>query len=220
MWNDWIQWLSSLEISQLLWLLLPMLLLDMPRYAIGTSLMCMWHALCQIGDWFLSGRSTPQYDHCPSICVVIAGLNEADTLGHTLRSVWGTYPDLEIIVVDDGSQDGMARVGSQFARLHPGVTVLRSSGSEDLFNPRPGVSMSERMSVRIEDGVADVRLNRPEKMNAIDGAMFKGLIEVTNYGKVTLASVANIDGIWIALPFGLGMLALSFVVLKDRYGQT
>ncbi|MDJ0657431.1 MAG: YeeE/YedE thiosulfate transporter family protein [Xanthomonadales bacterium] len=50
--------------------------------------------------------------------------------------------------------------------------------------------------------------------------MFKGLIEVTNYGKVTLASVANIDGIWIALPLSIGLLVLSFLVLKDRYGST
>ena len=37
--------------------------------------------------------------------------------------------------------------------------------------------MSERVSVTIDGGVADVRLNRPEKMNALDDAMFTGLIE-------------------------------------------
>lgn len=35
--------------------------------------------------------------------------------------------------------------------------------------------MSDRITVSINDGVADVRLNRPEKMNALDGAMFKAL---------------------------------------------
>ncbi len=35
--------------------------------------------------------------------------------------------------------------------------------------------MSDRVSVHIENGIADVRLNRPEKMNAIDPAMFAGL---------------------------------------------
>ena len=38
--------------------------------------------------------------------------------------------------------------------------------------------MSDRVSVTVENGVADVRLNRPEKMNALDPAMFNGLIEV------------------------------------------
>ena len=37
--------------------------------------------------------------------------------------------------------------------------------------------MSEqRVSVTITDGVADVRLTRPEKRNALDGAMFAGLV--------------------------------------------
>jgi len=35
--------------------------------------------------------------------------------------------------------------------------------------------MSERVSVTIDGGVADVRMSRPEKMNALDQAMFEGL---------------------------------------------
>jgi enoyl-CoA hydratase/carnithine racemase len=34
----------------------------------------------------------------------------------------------------------------------------------------------QRVTVTIGDGVADVRLNRPEKRNALDGAMFAGLV--------------------------------------------
>src|SRR5689334_2591042 len=37
--------------------------------------------------------------------------------------------------------------------------------------------MEERVTCRIEDGVADVRLNRPEKMNALDAAMFRAIVE-------------------------------------------
>jgi enoyl-CoA hydratase/carnithine racemase len=37
--------------------------------------------------------------------------------------------------------------------------------------------VSDRVSVLIENHVADVRLNRPEKMNALDAAMFQALIE-------------------------------------------
>ncbi len=36
--------------------------------------------------------------------------------------------------------------------------------------------MSDRISVSIEDGVADVRLTRADKMNALDDAMFEALI--------------------------------------------
>jgi enoyl-CoA hydratase/carnithine racemase len=36
--------------------------------------------------------------------------------------------------------------------------------------------MSERVTVRLEGGVADVRLARPEKLNALDGEMFEALV--------------------------------------------
>jgi enoyl-CoA hydratase/carnithine racemase len=37
--------------------------------------------------------------------------------------------------------------------------------------------MSDRVTVSVDVGVADVRLNRPEKRNALDGAMFLALAE-------------------------------------------
>ena len=37
--------------------------------------------------------------------------------------------------------------------------------------------MSDRVSIDIQNGVADVRLNRPDKMNALDGAMFQAIFE-------------------------------------------
>ena len=37
--------------------------------------------------------------------------------------------------------------------------------------------VSDRVTVTIEDGIADVRLNRPDKLNAIDIAMFQALAE-------------------------------------------
>ncbi|MCZ6465039.1 MAG: crotonase/enoyl-CoA hydratase family protein [Proteobacteria bacterium] len=37
--------------------------------------------------------------------------------------------------------------------------------------------MSDRVTVSVEGGVADVRMNRPDKLNALDDAMFSGLIE-------------------------------------------
>ncbi len=45
----------------------------------------------------------------------------------------------------------------------------------------------------------------------------ESLIQNFNYGKVTLESVMGINGIFIAIPFSLALLGLSFFVLKDRY---
>ena len=36
--------------------------------------------------------------------------------------------------------------------------------------------MNDRVTIEITDGVADVRLNRADKMNALDNAMFEGLV--------------------------------------------
>jgi enoyl-CoA hydratase/carnithine racemase len=35
--------------------------------------------------------------------------------------------------------------------------------------------MNDRVTITITDGIADVRLNRPDKMNALDPAMFEGI---------------------------------------------
>ena len=40
----------------------------------------------------------------------------------------------------------------------------------------PAETPAQRVTVTITDGVADVRLNRPEKRNALDPAMFAGLV--------------------------------------------
>jgi enoyl-CoA hydratase/carnithine racemase len=37
--------------------------------------------------------------------------------------------------------------------------------------------MQDRVTVTLAQGVADVRLNRPDKLNALDGAMFDALVE-------------------------------------------
>ena len=40
--------------------------------------------------------------------------------------------------------------------------------------------MEDRVSISISDGIADVRLVRAEKMNALDAAMFEALVAATD----------------------------------------
>jgi len=47
--------------------------------------------------------------------------------------------------------------------------------------------------------------------------MLGGLIELTNYGEVTVPSAFGINGLWIAIPFSAILFLLMFKVLKDRY---
>src|SRR5262245_61768406 len=37
--------------------------------------------------------------------------------------------------------------------------------------------MSDRVSITVDNGIADVRLNRPDKRNALDQAMFQGIVD-------------------------------------------
>ncbi len=122
---DWIHWLSSVPDDQLLLILAPVLLLDIPRYALGSVGLWLVDFLREIGRLLKGHAPEERCSYCPSVCVVIAGLNESATVGYTLRSLIGTYPRLEIIVVDDGSTDGMADVAREAAQEYPEVSVLR-----------------------------------------------------------------------------------------------
>jgi cellulose synthase/poly-beta-1,6-N-acetylglucosamine synthase-like glycosyltransferase len=122
--TDWIHWLSSLAVDELLALIAPLVLLDAPRYTLAAVAICLCDMLAAALRWLKGDPRQGEYSYCPDVCVVLAGLNEADTIGATLESVWGSYPRLEIIVVDDGSSDGMSRVAREFAESHEGVLVL------------------------------------------------------------------------------------------------
>ena len=47
----------------------------------------------------------------------------------------------------------------------------------------PDRAFNDRVAVDIADGVADVRLTRPDKMNAVDGPMFEALVEAGEWLK-------------------------------------
>ena len=57
----------------------------------------------------------------PRVSVVVCAYNAADTLDDCLTSLAAlTYPDVEVIVVNDGSRDATSAI----ARRYPGVRVL------------------------------------------------------------------------------------------------
>jgi enoyl-CoA hydratase/carnithine racemase len=74
--------------------------------------------------------------------------------------------------------------------------------------------MTERVIYKIENGVADVRLNRPEKMNALDPAMFEGL---TATGR-ELAAIKSLRAVVLSgegKAFSAGLDFMSFQAMTD-----
>lgn len=130
-------WLLSLRPDEL-WLVLGgLLLFDAPRYAFSNATMCAWDAARAFLDRLLPARAECEPPFTPKICVILAGYNEAQTIYATLQSLWGSYPHMEIIVVDDGSSDGMRTIATHFASEHAGVLVLgrdRRNGKSSALN--------------------------------------------------------------------------------------
>ena len=107
--NTWQAWLRSLRFSEIAVLMWPFVLLELPRYVLFKVVMVVVD--------IIRGEPKPtEYDHCPSVTVVLAGHNEAATAIPTIESILGTYPRLEIIIVDDGSYDGMSEAVAPYAR--------------------------------------------------------------------------------------------------------
>lgn len=83
---------------------------------------------------------------------------------------------------------------------------------------RKHVPMSDRVTIAVDGGVADVRLNRPDKINAVDGAMFKALAEAGEALKADPAVRAVVlsgegRGFCSGLDFG------SFQAMADQDGD-
>ncbi len=122
--TDWIYWLYSIPQIDLLLLLCPLILFDSARYVVAGLAMWMVDAAHDAVQWLKGSKEQSDFAYCPSVCVVIAGLNEADGLERSLSNIWGCYPKLEIVIVDDGSTDGMSLVANRFAKHHGGVKVI------------------------------------------------------------------------------------------------
>src|SRR4051794_16164851 len=78
--------------------------------------------------------------------------------------------------------------------------------------------MQDRVKVTMSDGVADVRLNRADKMNALDAAMFDGLVAtVERLGRERGLRAVVLSGEGRAFCAGLDMGR--FAAMKDSGGN-
>ena len=73
-------------------MLLPFVLFDGLRYTIATSVMCFFDVLRDLWRSIFHRAEDEDWSYCPSVAVMIVGLNEGDTIKHALESVYATYP--------------------------------------------------------------------------------------------------------------------------------
>lgn len=65
----------------------------------------------------------------PRVSVLLASRNGSRYLGESLASLAAqSYPEIEILAVDDGSTDRTPEILSSFARTHPRTRVFRTEG--------------------------------------------------------------------------------------------
>jgi len=156
--TEWHFWVASLRLDEILLVLGVLLLVDAPRYAYSVVAMAIWDCVRFPFTGKLPGPSDDGYAYRPKLSVVIAGYNEANTIVDTMRSVWDRYPDLQLIVVDDGSTDGMAQAAEQFASGHRNITVLKRS-------ERGGKSSALNMGLQHATGEVLITIDADSKLS-------------------------------------------------------
>lgn len=63
------------------------------------------------------------------------------------------------------------------ARLSEASEPRATAGSALLRSSRETMAMSDRVTISVDNGIADVRFNRPDKRNALDNAQFQAIAE-------------------------------------------
>jgi cellulose synthase/poly-beta-1,6-N-acetylglucosamine synthase-like glycosyltransferase len=87
----------------------------------------------------------------PPVSVVVPAYNETMGIEDTVRSlVASDYPDLEVVVVDDGSTDGTAEVVTRLAL--PGVVVVRQDNAGKSAALRHGIRIAKAEILILLDG--------------------------------------------------------------------
>jgi biofilm PGA synthesis N-glycosyltransferase PgaC len=161
---EWSNWVRSLRTDEIVFALGILLCVDAPRYVYSAILMALWDLVKGLWTQRMPGPETTGYNYCPPVTVIIAGHNEADTIASTMESVWSRYPRLQMIVVDDGSTDGMTAAAQAFAEGREQILVIRR-------DRRGGKSSALNMGLHYATAEIVITLDADSKLS--DNAIFE-----------------------------------------------
>jgi glycosyltransferase involved in cell wall biosynthesis len=111
-----------------------------------------------------------------ALSIVIPAYNEERRLPTTLCSILrylkaSQWPSWEILVVDDGSKDGTARIGGQFQAEHDGVRLIENPGNCGKgYSVRHGVLEAEGEWILFTDADLSAPIEELDKLAAAVGA--------------------------------------------------
>jgi hopene-associated glycosyltransferase HpnB len=115
---------------------------DSPLNWLGAGSLAAWIYLVFFNGRFWQGdqrlcAQAPANDALakwPAVVAVVPARNEADVVERTLKSLLAQdYPgELQIVLVDDRSEDGTGDVARRLARDHPAASTLRVVATEDM----------------------------------------------------------------------------------------
>jgi hypothetical protein len=78
-----------------------------------------------------------------SISVIVPAFNAAATLAETLDSVIAqTYPDWELLVVDDGSSDATGEIAEEYGRRDPRIRVISQANGGESAARNAGIAQA------------------------------------------------------------------------------
>jgi cellulose synthase/poly-beta-1,6-N-acetylglucosamine synthase-like glycosyltransferase/peptidoglycan/xylan/chitin deacetylase (PgdA/CDA1 family) len=96
-------------------------------------------------------RSADRLRYLGPVTVIVPAYNEAANIAATVTSLWESdYPEIEVIVVDDGSTDATARI-VQRLRL-PGVHVIRQANAGKPAALNTGIRAAQTELLVLVDG--------------------------------------------------------------------
>ncbi|HVE97609.1 MAG TPA: bifunctional polysaccharide deacetylase/glycosyltransferase family 2 protein [Mycobacteriales bacterium] len=129
--------------ATLTWLLLPLGILAVVRLVVLVAL-ARWHvgvSWRRIGDaWWL-----------PPVTVLVPAYNEAVGIAATVRSIVASdYPDVEVVVIDDGSTDGTSGIVEDLAL--PNVRMIRQDNAGKAAALTRGIALATHDVVVMVDG--------------------------------------------------------------------
>ncbi len=150
--------------------------------------------------------------HLPLVSVIIPAYNAEDFISYTLESVLSqTYKNIEVLVVDDGSQDRTAKIVESIAQTDPRVILLQQQNT--------GVAAARNLAIKKSCGeyIAPVDADDiwfPQKLekqmhlmlesNLCVGLVYAWSVYIDEKGSLTrTCQISNVEGeVYIPLLYG------------------